>query len=37
MSNPLNWIIIPLIVLFSGLAMGYVFHPGHGADNEENE
>lgn len=35
MGNPLNWIIIPLMVLFSGLAMSYVFHPGHHVDTEE--
>lgn len=29
MSNPVNWIIISLMVLIAGIALGLVFHPSH--------
>lgn len=32
MSNPLNWLIIVLMVLLPGMAMALVFHPA----NEES-
>ena len=37
MGNPLNWIIIPLMVLFMGLAMAHVFHPGHHVETEDSK
>lgn len=27
--NPINWVIIPLIVLLMGISLGLVFHPAN--------
>ena len=32
MSNPINWIIITLMVLLAGMAFALVFHPGKSED-----
>ena len=32
MSNPINWIIITLMVLLAGMAFALVFHPGNSED-----
>jgi hypothetical protein len=29
MSNPLNWVIVPLVVLFAGMVLATVYHPAN--------
>lgn len=32
-KQPLNWVIIPLILVLGGVALGLIFHPANTADN----
>ena len=33
MANPINWVIITLMVLLAGMAFALVFHPANSEDN----
>lgn len=33
-TQPLNWVIIPLVVVLGGLTLGLIFHPANIADND---
>lgn len=36
LTNPINWIIVPLIVILGGIALGLVFHPANHDDTSGN-
>lgn len=33
-AQPLNWVIIPLIVMFFGMALGLIFHPANTSSDD---
>jgi uncharacterized membrane protein len=37
MSHPANWVIVTLMVLLAGIAVGLIFHPKHDPNAEEGK
>lgn len=35
-KQPLNWIIIPLVIILGGISLGLIFHPAN-ADNGDGQ
>jgi hypothetical protein len=35
MSNPYNWVVVALMVLMAGLALGLIFHPANAETGDD--
>lgn len=36
-SQPLNWVIIPIVVVLGGIGLGLIFHPASYADDTDGD